>query len=95
MKRETASCIIKLTAIFVVFAGLILVSIVYFQIQSMNNFLEGMTGQADVFGELERAMIGAGSGFGRHSYTTPIVVTIWGLLLYALNRPLSLLVSKE
>lgn len=94
MKRATALGIIRLTAIFVVFAGLIFLSITYIQIQNMENLMEGMMGEGGMFGELERSLMGGGSLFGL-SYTTPVAIIIWGVILYALSWPLSYLVSKE
>ena len=35
------------------------------------------------------------TNLGWYGYTTPVVIIVWGILLYALNRPLSLLVAKN
>lgn len=94
MKRDTASGIIKLTAILVVFIGLVLISVVFIQIQNMNNMFQEMSGQMETFGEMEKFMM-ASSGLGRTGTMTPVVIMIWGAILYALNRPLSHLVAKD
>ncbi|PWN06603.1 hypothetical protein [Rhodohalobacter mucosus] len=94
MKRDTASGVIKLTAILVIFSGLVLISVVFLQIQNMNSMFQEMAGQAETFGEMERTMM-ASSGIGQTGYITPVVIMIWGAILYALNRPLSLLVAKD
>lgn len=94
MKRDTASGIIKLTAILVVFIGLVLISVVFLQIQSMNSMFQEMQGQMEAFGEMEKFMM-ASSSLGRTGYMTPAVIMIWGVVLYALNRPLSNLVAKD
>jgi len=88
MNRETASSIIKLIAILVVFSGVILLSVVYLQILNMNSMFGDMPGQSEMISS-------AFSNLGWHSYTAPVVVIIWGILLYALNRPLSFLVAEN
>jgi len=88
MTKETASSIIKLAAIFVVFLGLVFISVVFIQIQSMNNMFQEMSGQMEMFSS-------AFSSLGWHGYTAPTVMIVWGILLYALNRPLSLLVAES
>ncbi|REL33554.1 hypothetical protein DYD21_09065 [Rhodohalobacter sp. SW132] len=88
MKRDTASSIIKLTAILVVFSGMILFSVVYLQVLNMNTMFQEMQGQAEMFNS-------AFSTLGWHGYTTPIVVIIWGIMLYVMNRPLSFLIAKN
>ena len=88
MEIETVSSIFKLTAILVIFLGLILFSVVFLQIQSMNSMFQGMSGQNEMFSS-------AFSNVSRLGYTTPIVVTIWGILLFLLNQPLALLVAKN
>ena len=60
----------------------------------MNSMFQEMSGQMEAFGEMEKAMM-ASSGFGRTGYMIPAVIMIWGAVLYALSRPLSLLVAKE
>lgn len=88
MKRDTAISIIKLIAIGVVFLGVILLSIVFIQLQNVNSMIQNMPGQTEMF----RNNI---SNIGRFGYTTPIIIIIWGILLYVLNRPLSFLITED
>lgn len=95
MTRDTSSSIIKLTGILVIFSGLVLLSVVFIQYQGMQSMFRDMSGQLEMFGEMEQSMMGAISGIGRFSYTTPVVIMVWGGILYALNRPLSLLIAND
>ncbi len=89
MKINTASSALKLSAILVIFTGLVLVSEVYIHNLHINEVAQNLPVNKEI------ALSVSMTNFHQYGYYSSGAIVAWGVLLYILNTPLAKLIAND